>query len=70
MIFAQKSVLRTSIYLLFMTSVVLLAHGYRREFDAIERRLEAQQREIERLTDTLGKAVNTMAELAKKNRDK
>ena len=68
--FTRKDALWTSIYLLFMGSVVLLAHGYRREFNAIERRLDAQQREVDRLTDTLGKAVNTMSELAKKNRDR
>lgn len=68
--FTRKDVLWTSIYLLFMASVVLLARGYRREFDAIERRLETQQREVERLTDTLGKTVNTMTELAKQNKGK
>jgi hypothetical protein len=70
MIFMRKDALRISSYLLFMVSVVLLADGYRREFNAIERRLESQQRDINRLADTLERVVDTMAELAKQNRDR
>lgn len=56
--------------LVFMASTVLLARGYRREFNAVERRLDSQQHEIERLTDTLEKTVNTMAEMVKQEQVK
>jgi hypothetical protein len=68
--FTRRDTLWTSIYLLFMASSVLLARGYRREFDAVERRLDVQEREIKQLTDTLECTVNTMAEMAKQNRDR
>jgi hypothetical protein len=57
-------------FLLFMTSVALLTCSYRREFNAVERRLDAQQREIDRLTDSLEKTVSIMLELAKKGQSK
>lgn len=67
MIFTRMNVLTL---LVFMASTVLLASGYRREFNAVERRLDSQQHEIERLTDTLGKTVNTMAEMVKQEQVK
>lgn len=57
-------------FLLLWVSAAMFTRAYRREFNVIEQRLEIQQREIERLTDALGKTVNNLDELAKKGHTK